>query len=432
MTARTLFVDRFARHSLSLHALLVLLTVGAVCWGQQGQSAPQRRTPRAPRLRTIQLPQPVTNGNVSVEKALQDEQHTALPSDQRLQYPEIGQLAWAAQGVQFPQMAAVVGTRPPSGAPALQLYFVLPDGVYVYRPAGHFLEQITDSDERQTLAAAAPSRPGALIGGVQILVAGSQRDFALRYGVRARTSMLLAAGQAAQDIQLQAVSLGLAFVTTDDVNANIARRVARLTKGIEPLCVIFVGYPGGQMPTQVPTTIPVSQPAPKKALMVVPQQGFQDQELSETKRLLEYAGVTVSIASTRLGPLQGVGGTSVDSMLLINQADVADYGVVVFIGGPGIADYLNNPTALNLARQAVAQRRVLAALGTAPSILANAGVLKGAVATGFLTEQTRMVQGGAKYTGNPVEKDGLIVTGTGAPVAPLFVQAIVEALGQAG
>ena len=51
--------------------------------------------------------------------------------------------------------------------------------------------------------------------------------------------------------------------------------------------------------------------------------------------------------------------------------------------------------------------------------------------TGYLPEQARIVQGGGNYTGNPVEKDGLIITATSAPAAPLFVQAILEGLGEA-
>jgi protease I len=167
-------------------------------------------------------------------------------------------------------------------------------------------------------------------------------------------------------------------------------------------------------------------------LLVASQQGFQDQELLDTKRGLELAGVTTAVASTRLGSIVGMLGGTATVDVLINQAKADDYGAVVFIGGAGAVENFANPAALNLARQAVAQRRVLAAIGTAPSILANAGVLRGVRATGFLPEQARIQQGGATYTGNPVEKDGLVITATGAMTVQLFVQAILEGLGEAG
>jgi protease I len=244
--------------------------------------------------------------------------------------------------------------------------------------------------------------------------------------------MLLQAGQAVQNIQLQAVALGLTFAGVDNVNMNMIKRIVRLSKVMEPLCVLFVGYPADQTAAAAPEQPAVTQPASRKILMVVPQQGFQDQELSETKRALELAGVPVLVASTRLGTIMGTLGGTINADLLINQAKLNEYSAVVFVGGPGAIDYFNNPIALNLVRQAANQRKVVAAIGTAPTILANAGILRGVRVTGFLTEQARIAQGGAVYTGNPVEKDGLIVTATNALTAPLFVQAILEGLGEAG
>ena len=154
----------------------------------------------------------------------------------------------------------------------------------------------------------------------------------------------------------------------------------------------------------------------------MPPQGFQDEELLATKRALEQAGVQVMIASTRMGQLIGMHGGTMRADLLLNQANLDNFSAVVFIGGVGAIDYLNNPVVANLVRQANAQRKVLAAIGTAPSILAGAGALKGARATAYISEQARLVQGGALYTGNPVERDGLTVTATGALAVPVFAQ----------
>jgi protease I len=243
--------------------------------------------------------------------------------------------------------------------------------------------------------------------------------------------MLLQAGQAADSIQLQAVALGLTFVSVDSANLSSVRRIIRLARDLEPLYVIFIGYPAGKTSATATAaqTTPV-QPGSKRVLLVVPQQAFQDQELFETKRALELAGVPVQVASTRLTSITGMLGGTANADLLLNQAKLSDYSGVVFIGGAGVSEYFSNPTALNLARQAAEQRKVLAAIGTAPTILANAGVLKGVRVTGYLPEQARIVAGGANYTGNAVEKDGLMITATSAPAVPLFVQAIVEGLGE--
>lgn len=430
MKGRTSLANRVARCSQSLYVpLLVVLTLAAISWSQQAQTSVRRRTTAAPRLKTIQLPEPSTSGTIPLEQALLDQQRASIPSDQRLEFSALGQLAWAAQGVRVPRGASGTATTAQQ-LPPMRVYFLLPDGVYSYNPADHSLQQTSMDDERQNMATALMNRPGGPIGGAQIVLAGSLRDFAVQYGVQARTAMLLQAGQAAASIQLQAVGLGLTYVSIDNVNLNAVRRVIRLAKGMDPLYVIFVGYPGGRTAATAAGQSTVIQPGSSKVLLVVPPQSFQDQELFETKRALELAGVPVQVASTRLTSMTGMLGGTARADVLLNQAKISDYGAVVFIGGAGIVEYLNNPTALNLARQAADQRKVVAAIGTAPTILANAGILKGVRVTGYLPEQARIVQGGANYTGNPVEKDGSIVTATSAPAVPLFVQAILEGLGE--
>jgi protease I len=205
------------------------------------------------------------------------------------------------------------------------------------------------------------------------------------------------------------------------------RRIARVPRNLEPLYVLLVGYPAGQAPPAPGEPARAAQ----TALFVVPSQRFQEEELLATKRALEQANVQVMIASTRRGPLVGMANGTVRADLLLNEASLDKFGAVVLIGGAGTLDYLSNPSVLNLVRQAAASRKVLAASGTAPSILASAGVLKGARATAYLPEQTRITQGGATYTGRPVERDGLTITSTGPLAVPLFAQTILEAMGGA-
>ena len=71
-----------------------------------------------------------------------------------------------------------------------------------------------------------------------------------------------------------------------------------------------------------------------------------------------------------------------------------------------------------------------AAIGMAPSILAGADLLRGVRTTAYISEQNRLALAGALYTGNPVEKDGRIITATGPLAAGLFSQAILEGLAE--
>ena len=60
--------------------------------------------------------------------------------------------------------------------------------------------------------------------------------------------------------------------------------------------------------------------------------------------------------------------------------------------------------------------------------LANAGLLKGRRATIWKDAVNDFKTKGVVYTGNPVEQDGKIITGSGPDVAEAFGKALVKAL----
>jgi protease I len=378
----------------------------------------------------VQLPEPSTSSAVGVEQALLGLHNLEAPGNQRLDLPKISQLAWAIQKV---MMAPSTNPAGPAAAPtevtAMKVYFVLPDGVYLYNPLDHTLQQIDDQDEREALAAGLLNQTGAPTGGCQIVLVASPQDYNKRYNTRGRAVMSLQAGQMSRSMQLEAVAQGLTFISIDAVDAAAVRKVIRTLRTLEPVYVAFVGYRAGQTAATAGEAARASQAT---VLLVVPPQGFQDEELLMTRRGLEEAGVQVLVASTRKGTLVGMLNGTIRADLLLNEANLDKFNAVIFIGGVGNIDYLNNPTVLSLVRQVAARRKVLAAIGTAPSILASAGALKGARATAYLSEQARIVQGGAMYTGNPAERDGLTVTATGALAVPVFVQTIVETLAEIG
>lgn len=428
MKGRRSFEHCRIQHTGAWRVLLpAALMIAAACFAEQQQTAPRRRTPRAARLKTIQLPEPVTDSPVSFEKALAGQQKVELPSDRRLRFSEIGQLAWAAQGVAVPE---IEGGQVQNLQFPIKVYLSLPDGLYLYNPVSHALEQTSDREARQDLARALLNPPATLTGGCQIIIAGSARDFTARYGARARTALLLQTGQMAQSIQLQAVALGLTFISIDNIDSAAVRRTTRFPRSLEPLYVAFVGYPVSAVPE--PTFEQPTREAGRKVVIVAAQQGFQDVELFEAKRALELASVQTLVASVRSGPMAGELGGTLVADLALRQVNVSEFDGLIFVGGRGAVDYYSNTSVLNLARQAATQRKVLAASGIAPSILANAGVLRGVQATAFLSERARLMQAGAAYTGQPTEKDGLIVTSTGPLAVAEFVNAILQGLGEAG
>jgi protease I len=238
--------------------------------------------------------------------------------------------------------------------------------------------------------------------------------------------MLLEAGNVAGNIQLQAVSLGLGSMPIGDFETRNVTRVCELSAEFEPLLIVCVGHPFVQQKSQdqAQSVIQIA----KKVVLIVPVARFADAELFETQRILNEAGIASVVASSKIGVIQGAFGNIVASEMTLDNLKVEDYEAVVFIGGPGAADYFNNPAVLRIAREASARNKVIAAISTAPMILANAGVLRGIRATGLPQQQEQMKKTGAQFTGSAVERDGRIITANDSSVAVPFARAIVVAI----
>jgi putative intracellular protease/amidase len=390
----------------------------------RSQSPGQRRPARGV-LQTIQLPVPSMSGSVTVEAALSKVQSlTPMISDQPLKLSEISQLGWAAQGRPVSATTPVMSDE----RALMKVYFAMPDGLYLYVPSSYSLQETRDGDLRALLSSGLLGQQNAPVGGCQIVIGGSSRDFVARYGSsKARNVMLLLAGQMVQSLQLEAVALNLTFVGINSVDVATARKICGLGRDVEPLYVLIVGYTG-----TAEAATPRASPAGsfKKALIITPQTGFQDEEFLEVRRGLELNSVQVLVASLRAGPIRGIAGTVAQADLSISEAHAADFGAIVLIGGPGTVALFNTRPLWDLIREAAAQRKIIAASGNAPAVLAAAGVIKGSRVTGSLDIQAMLVNAGATYTGRAVEKDGPLVTsmGPGLQATPLFVQGILDGL----
>jgi protease I len=163
-------------------------------------------------------------------------------------------------------------------------------------------------------------------------------------------------------------------------------------------------------------------------LMVVAPKDFRDEEFLEPKKLFSAAEAQVTVASKGTDEAVGKLGAAVKVDKDLSEVSAADFDAVVFVGGPGSAVYFDDPTALKLAKEAHEAGRVVGAICIAPSILANAGLLNGRSATAFPSEEQNLREKGADYTGEPVTKDGKIITANGSQAATSFAKEILGVL----
>ena len=168
----------------------------------------------------------------------------------------------------------------------------------------------------------------------------------------------------------------------------------------------------------------------RKAVMIIAQNDFRDEEFLRPKELLEKAGFEVKVASTSLDLAKGMLGAAVKPEILINDINVRDFRAIIFVGGAGASQYWDNPVAHKLAQDALLADKIVAAICIAPVTLAKAGILSGKRATVWASEADQIKDGGANYTARPVEKDGNIITASGPAAATEFGEALVRALNQ--
>jgi len=164
-----------------------------------------------------------------------------------------------------------------------------------------------------------------------------------------------------------------------------------------------------------------------KILSIIAPTGYQDVEYGDSKKALEEAGHTV-VTSSMSAEANGKYGGKVTADVLLVNAEADDFDAIVFIGGPGSHIYFDDKRAHKLAKEFLDSGKLVAAICAAPSILANAGLLKGVTCTCFDDQVENLKSKGANYTGNPVEQDGLIITADGPGSATAFGEKISEAL----
>ena len=171
----------------------------------------------------------------------------------------------------------------------------------------------------------------------------------------------------------------------------------------------------------------------KKIAMIIAFKDFRDEEYFVPKEILEKAGAEIKTVSNKMGTAIGADGGDVKVDLLVSEINPAEFAAVVFIGGSGCLENLDNESSYRVAQETVSQNRVLASICISPVILAKAGVLEGRKATVWSSVMDRssvriLKDNGTIYQDEDVVVDGKIITGNGPAAAKEFGQAILEVL----
>ncbi len=198
--------------------------------------------------KNINLPEPVRDSSMSVEKALDTRRSTRNFSQDHLTLEHVGQMLWAAQGIT--ETRRNFRTAPSAGATfPLDIYLVSGDveglkaGVYRYVPKSHSISKTMDEDRRDDLHSSALGQGAVRQAPASIIIAAEFEKTVRVYGQRGRQYVYMEVGHAGQNIHLQAEALGLGTVVIGAFDEKGVSRVLDLPREIVPLYIMPFGKP---------------------------------------------------------------------------------------------------------------------------------------------------------------------------------------------
>jgi SagB-type dehydrogenase family enzyme len=221
---------------------LILLGLLA-CLPARGE--PLSSSGHAAALTAVDLPPARAEGPMSVEAALRARRSVRVYRPEPLDLAEVAQLLFAVEGVTH---ASGKRTAPSAGALyPIDAYLVAGDviglapGVYRYLPGAHRLEAARGGDLRAQLARAALDQSWIADAPAAVVLAAVARRTTVKYGARGARYVLVDAGFAAENLQLQATAMGLGAAVVGAFDDQAVTRLLAPIEGSEPVLIMPVG-----------------------------------------------------------------------------------------------------------------------------------------------------------------------------------------------
>lgn len=169
----------------------------------------------------------------------------------------------------------------------------------------------------------------------------------------------------------------------------------------------------------------------KQIVIILGQKNYNDNEFNYLFEKLEQEGADVCIASNTmekaLGRLEGY----VAPDCKIEDITPEEFDALILVGGYGARVYLwEDEKTLNLVSSYVSSGKLVAAISTAPVVLANAGVLQNKKATVYpdYVSVNVLEDHGANHVYENVVVEDNIITASDSRFVDKFTEAIIEKL----
>jgi len=194
----------------------------------------------------VRLPRPRFESGVSIEEALRRRRSVReFKKGEPMNLEEVSQLLWSLSGITQREGGR---TSPSAGALyPLEISLLagdvlgLPAGLYRFDPHGHDLQLVAEGDRREQLAGCALDQSAIKDAAMVIVVSAVYERTTMKYGKRGTRYVHFEVGHAAQNVYLQAVSLGLGVVAVGAFDDEAVKRSVELREGEEPQYLLSLG-----------------------------------------------------------------------------------------------------------------------------------------------------------------------------------------------
>jgi protease I len=166
-----------------------------------------------------------------------------------------------------------------------------------------------------------------------------------------------------------------------------------------------------------------------KRVALLVEDEFEDRELVEPLGTLRAAGATVTIVGpSRAAQYRGRRDAVITADIAAGAAAMKDFDALVIPGGHAPDKMRMRHAMVDLARDAVTDGKLVAAICHGPQLLISANVLRGRTLTCWPSIAIDVKNAGGLYVDKPVVEDGNLITSRKPDDVPMFTEAIIRAL----
>ncbi len=367
----------------------------------------------------IKLPATEDQGRVSLEQILKKRGKKVSSTTKNLTFFEVSQLLWAGYGYNNTDSKTRTVTSQ-DDAYSLSIYLATNNNIYRYLPVENAVEKIAESDIRKKLADAAKKDANIYKSTFNIIVTGSLKRAGCKIPRNANQYMLIEAGRVCQNIELQAISMGLAVKSTLNFDSKKVRALLKLDGSSDPIAVITINktisknaYNFEEIKTDKKSAQPSTQ-LPKRVVIIIPDRRVIEKEYSNIISTLRLVGVSVDVACSTLNEVRGDRGNIIRPNMLIRDIRSSDYDGIVLIGGTtGKKQYKDESLVARIVRDFYNDGDIVGALGRTPELLAMAGIVRNIRVTSDLSQRRELKRAGAIWIDSPIEVSDKIITAKG-------------------